>query len=74
MCNPLHKYFLLALILPVCSQAATAESTYAAAWGPSVGSEQPLLQASDQTGSLQSFETLTGSNGLLFVFNRSVDW
>ena len=72
MCNPLHKYFLLALILTVGSQAA--ESPYAAAWGPSVGSEQPLLQASDQTGSLQSFETLTGSNGLLFVFNRSVDW
>ena len=53
---------------------AYAESEYAAAWGPSVGSTAPLLSASDQAGSPQTLDTLTGSNGLLFVFNRSVDW
>jgi hypothetical protein len=49
-------------------------SEYADAWGPSVGSEVPLLAANDQEGNRQTLDTLKGSNGLLFVFNRSVDW
>ncbi|MEM7077518.1 MAG: hypothetical protein AAF513_02715 [Pseudomonadota bacterium] len=61
---------LLALLTPF----ALAESEYAAAWGPSVGSSVPLLEATDQDGNLQNLETLSRSNGLLFVFNRSVDW
>ncbi|MCR9258895.1 MAG: hypothetical protein NXH95_04175 [Pseudomonadaceae bacterium] len=56
------------------SQFSLAESQYAAAWGPGVGTTAPLLAAADQDGNDQSLETLTRSNGLLFVFNRSVDW
>lgn len=56
------------------AQAALAESEYAAAWGPAVGSVAPLLAATDQDGVQQTLDTLKGSNGLLFVFNRSVDW
>lgn len=56
------------------AQLAVAESKYAAAWGPVVGSTVPMLAATDQDGNQQTLDTLKGSNGLLFVFNRSVDW
>ncbi len=56
------------------SQFAQAESEYAAAWGPAVGSTAPMLSALDQDGKQQDLGTLKGQNGLLFVFNRSVDW
>ncbi len=65
---------LFAVALAGMTQFAVADSEYAAAWGPSVGSMAPLLSANDQAGNLQTLETLRGSNGLLFVFNRSVDW
>lgn len=56
------------------AQLAFADSEYAAAWGPGVGSMVPMLAATDQDGNQQTLDTLKGSNGLLFVFNRSVDW
>lgn len=65
---------LVAGMLAATAQFAFADSEYAAAWGPSVGSIAPLLSADDQDGNQQTLETLKGSNGLLFVFNRSVDW
>lgn len=65
---------LIAGALAGMAQFASAESEYAAAWGPSVGTTAPLLAATDQDGNRQTLDTLTGSNGLLFVFNRSVDW
>ncbi len=65
---------LLAGALAGMAQFASAESEYAAAWGPSVGSTAPLLAAIDQDGKKQTLDTLKGSNGLLFIFNRSVDW
>ena len=60
--------------LVAAAQFAYAESDYAAAWGPSVGSTAPMWSALDQDGNEQNLDTLKGSNGLLFVFNRSVDW
>ena len=65
---------LLAGALAAMAQFASADSEYAAAWGPSVGAIAPLLAATDQNGERQTLDTLKGSNGLLFVFNRSVDW
>ncbi len=65
---------LCAVALAGLSQFAYAQSDYAAAWGPSVGSTAPLLSALDQDGNQQDLESLRGANGLLFVFNRSVDW
>ncbi|MEE4298848.1 MAG: hypothetical protein V2J24_05340 [Pseudomonadales bacterium] len=65
---------LIAAALLFAAQLATAESEYAAAWGPSVGTMAPLLAATDQDGLQQSLDTLKGPNGLLVVFNRSVDW
>lgn len=65
---------MLAILLVGMTQLVQADSEYAAAWGPSVGASVPLLAATDQDGNEQSLDTLKGSNGLLFVFNRSVDW
>lgn len=65
---------LLAGAIAGMAQFVSAESEYAAAWGPSVGSTAPLLAATDQDGNQQTLDTLKGPNGLLFVFNRSVDW
>ena len=56
------------------AQLALADAEYAAAWGPSAGTTAPLLAAEDQDGNQQTLATLTGTNGLLIVFNRSVDW
>jgi hypothetical protein len=69
----LQKAALVAL-LAAMAQFSFAESDYAAAWGPAVGTKVPLLSASDQNGQVQNLHTLMGSKGLLFVFNRSVDW
>ena len=64
----------LFVLVFAATQTAMAESEYAAAWGPSIGSQVPMLSAKDQDGNHQNLESLTGTNGLLFVFNRSVDW
>ena len=68
------RHWLIAGALAGMAQLAFAESEYAAAWGPSVGAMAPMLAAADQEGKQQTLETMKGSNGLLFVFNRSVDW
>ena len=65
---------LCAAALAGFAQFAYAESEYAANWGPGIGSTAPMLSALDQDGNPQDLESLKGSNGLLFVFNRSVDW
>ena len=65
----------LAGLLAALTVSANAESSaYAEVWGPSVGSEAPMLQADDHNSTAQGFANLKGPNGLLFVFNRSVDW
>ena len=60
-------------MLMVVSQFATADD-YTTAWGPSVGSEAPVIEALDQSGTQQNTQSLMGAKGLLVVFNRSVDW
>ena len=49
-------------------------SDYANKWGPEVGSPSPILDAPDHKGAIQRLSTLAGQNGLLLIFNRSVDW
>jgi len=60
------------LALVGCAQGTDA--AYVTSWGPAIGTEAPLLSANDQDGNLQTLDTLAGPNGLLIVFNRSVDW
>ena len=65
---------LLTTVFVGLAQFAYADSGYVSAWGPSIGSTAPMLSALDQDGNQQDLDSLKGSNGLLFVFNRSVDW
>ncbi|MCH1551664.1 MAG: peroxiredoxin family protein [Pseudomonadales bacterium] len=65
---------LITIALITLAHSAHADSAYAEAWGPSIGTTAPLLAANDQHGKPQTLDTLKGSKGLLFVFNRSVDW
>jgi hypothetical protein len=65
---------LFATALAGLAQFAYADAEYADAWGPGVGSTAPMLSALDQDGNQQDLESLKGSKGLLFIFNRSVDW
>ena len=71
--DPLGR-LLLTMALLFSASFAYAESEYAEAWGPSVGAKAPVLSALDQDGNQQNLKSMSGSNGLLFVFNRSVDW
>jgi len=64
----------IALAFAMLSQLTYANSEYAAAWGPAVGSTAPILSALDQDGNRQDLNSLSGSKGMLFVFVRSVDW
>ena len=65
---------LMVMLCAGCLAQANADAEYAAAWGPAIGTTVPLLSAMDQDGKSQTLDSLTGPNGLLFVFNRSVDW
>ena len=65
---------LIASMLAGSAGFTFADSKYATEWGPSIGATAPLLSAKDQDGQPQNLASLKGSNGLLFVFNRSVDW
>ena len=60
--------------LAAFSQFAHADSGYASNWGPSIGTTAPVLSAVDQDGNVQNLQSLSNDKGLLFVFNRSVDW
>ena len=62
---------LLGTCLALFASGASAE---AADWGPEVGGALPAIEAPDETGTRRTLEDLTGSNGLLFLFSRSVDW
>ena len=69
----------LGMLLAVCglataAQLAVADAEHAASWGPQVGTTAPLLEANDHDGKTQTLDTLRGPEGLLVVFNRSVDW
>jgi hypothetical protein len=81
------RALLLAVILVQCKGSAAPAPTPGASSapaagqsgkgtdpGPSVGMPLPALEAPDQDGRTQTFETLRGPNGLLLNFNRSVLW
>ena len=62
---------LLGTCLALIASGASAE---AGSWGPEVGGVLPAIEAPDETGTRRTLEDLTGANGLLFLFSRSVDW
>lgn len=71
----IHAAALLALLfIHSASQAQDADQDFV--WAPDfpVGATIPVLEAPDQHGEIQTLETLTGTKGLMLVFNRSFDW
>ncbi len=65
---------LLASLLIVAAQAASADRPDPATLGPAVGRVLPHFQLSDASGSKRSLPSLMGPKGLVLVFFRSADW
>ncbi len=42
--------------------------------GPEVGERTPDFEVVDHHGRTQTFQSLSGPNGLLLLFHRSADW
>jgi hypothetical protein len=57
------------MLAPILMSAQSEIST-----GPAVGQKIPSFEAVDQSGQLQTFDTLKGDKGLLLLFYRSADW
>ena len=70
--SSIHKFVFAVLLVTLLSSAMPSPTTRQA--GVSVGSTVLLMSASDHFRQTQNLDTLMGSKGLLFVFNRSVDW
>ena len=44
------------------------------ALGPQVGDRVPDFRLPDQTGTMQTLESIMGEKGAMLVFHRSADW
>lgn len=69
----------LAAALPVLAEPAHAQASEAAAeaaapFGPQVGETAPGFSLIDSQGETRTLADLTGENGLVVYFNRSLDW
>ncbi|MGI9250086.1 MAG: hypothetical protein ACR2PR_02665 [Pseudohongiellaceae bacterium] len=64
---------LLALLLSVLPMASVAQEFV---WAPDfpVGSNMIEISAEDQNGNVQTFDSLKGEKGLVFMLSRSFDW
>jgi hypothetical protein len=65
---------LAALALSALIASFGHADEYSEGWGPQVGSQLPLLQATDQAGNQRKLENVAGPNGLLLFLSRSADW
>ena len=63
-----------ALLLSVGQSSLAEADDYAAAWGPAVGAQLPLLDAPDHSGKPRNLDNLAGKQGLLLFLSRSADW
>ena len=71
------KYMILSDCLPRLSRKLfilIAMSNMLMARGPEPGQSLPPFSLPDQSGAVQTFNTLKGPNGLMLVFYRSADW
>lgn len=74
------KIALTAMSLGLFTAVATAQSVTelsveaAAEFGPAIGTSAPSLSLSDATGTSRSWADLSGEEGVLVYFNRSLDW
>ena len=70
----------LLLAAPVCAPAAAQDSRAArkkidvSTLGPQAGGRVPDFSLPDQTGRIQTLQSIMGSRGAMLVFLRSADW
>lgn len=65
---------LLASLLLATVQVAAPTRPDPMMLGPKVGQVLPAFEARDATGTLRTFDSLKGENGLVLVLFRSADW
>jgi hypothetical protein len=66
---------LALLFLPVGQQAGPArEKVDVSKLGPQVGQPVPDFSLKDQTGKIQTLQSIMGPKGAMLVFLRSADW
>ena len=77
----IKSVFLASALLVSSSMTAYAQDSAAewsaetaAQFGPAVGTMAPAISATDADGAAQNFSSLSGENGLVVYFNRSLDW
>jgi hypothetical protein len=73
----LISLIVLFLALPVVSQLDAQqprEKVDVSKLGPQVGDKVPDFSLPDQTGKLQTLQSIMGRRGAMLVFIRSADW
>ncbi len=66
--------FALSSPAPAQAEPAAAASEAAAEFGPAVGEAAPVFTVHDARGVERSLADLSGTNGVVIYFNRSLDW
>ncbi|MFP4519263.1 MAG: peroxiredoxin family protein [Oceanicaulis sp.] len=81
MIRPLAAAFATTLTLALSApaagfaqDAARAAAEAAADLGPAVGARSPVTVFTDASGAQRSLAELSGRNGMVIYFNRSLDW
>ncbi len=67
----------LALLMVPLGQATAAqqrEKVDVSKLGPQVGQQVPAFSLKDQTGKVQTLQSVMGPKGAMLVFLRSADW
>lgn len=78
MCPALRQLVLVQAVAVLFVLHLDAQSPRAridvSALGPQVGERVPDFQLSDQSGRVQTLQTIMGRRGAMLVFIRSADW
>ena len=78
MCLALRRLVLVQAVAVLFVLHVDAQSPRAridvSALGPQVGERVPEFQLSDQSGRVQTLQTIMGRRGAMLVFFRSADW
>jgi hypothetical protein len=59
-------------ILAIAAAALIAQADIST--GPEIGQAVPAFSVADQTGTIQTLQSVMGPKGALLVFYRSADW
>jgi len=65
---------LAALALPLAQVPSSRVKVDVSKLGPQVGQPVPAFSLKDQTGKVQTLQSVMGPKGVMLVFLRSADW